>query len=227
MASSSFGPSATGNADRVDGRHAVGSGASRSKRSGKLVATNGSGYLPNNIIRKARDSDKVDGFHSSAFAKAQALKSSAGAVNQADNPVHWKQLKGVPVGIADGDDTGYVSGLTPWEGPPLVAGNRAAVVFQNFPRHWQVLFNVIPSSPVAILKVDEVEVLREPDDQLRYFVWVLNTAGDASAFKVRWVAFFSGIAPAGANVAQQVADIKVTVKKQKKRGKKRRGKKRG
>ena len=40
-----------GNADKVDGRHAVGSGASKAKRAGKLVATNSKGYLPSNIVK--------------------------------------------------------------------------------------------------------------------------------------------------------------------------------
>ncbi len=39
------------NADKVDGRHAVGSGASKAKRAGKLVATNSKGYLPSNIVK--------------------------------------------------------------------------------------------------------------------------------------------------------------------------------
>ena len=39
------------NADKVDGRHAVGSGASKAKRARKLVATNSSGYLPSNIVK--------------------------------------------------------------------------------------------------------------------------------------------------------------------------------
>ena len=213
MASSSFGPSATGNADRVDGRHAVGSGASRSKRSGKLVATNGSGYLPNNIIRKARDSDKVDGFHSSAFAKAQALKSSSGAVNQADNPVHWKQLKGVPVGIADGDDTGYTSGVSPeFTLPPAGA---IQLNFFNFPPNWQVLFNVVPTSSSGGLLVDNQFVQVEADGEFFHAVIAKNFTGVTTTGVVRLVAFFSGIAPAGANIARQVADIKVTVKKKK------------
>jgi hypothetical protein len=38
------------NADRVDGKHAVGAGASVTKRAGKLVATNKQGYLPKNIV---------------------------------------------------------------------------------------------------------------------------------------------------------------------------------
>jgi hypothetical protein len=38
------------NADRVDGKHAVGAGASRTTRAGKLVATNAAGLLPDNIV---------------------------------------------------------------------------------------------------------------------------------------------------------------------------------
>lgn len=39
------------NADRVDGKHAVGARASRTQRAGKLVATNAQGYLPANILQ--------------------------------------------------------------------------------------------------------------------------------------------------------------------------------
>lgn len=58
------------NADRVDGRHAVGPRASLQKRAGKVVATNKKGRLPNNIIRKApraREADRVGGFGPTAF----------------------------------------------------------------------------------------------------------------------------------------------------------------
>lgn len=40
-----------GNADKVDGKHAVGAGASRVKRANRLVATNKQGYLPSNIVK--------------------------------------------------------------------------------------------------------------------------------------------------------------------------------
>lgn len=59
------------NADKVDGRHAVGATPSSQKRGGKLVATN-RGRLPNNIIRKApaaRDADRLGGFGPSAFVR--------------------------------------------------------------------------------------------------------------------------------------------------------------
>ena len=55
------------NADKVDGKHAVGANATVAARAGKLVATNSSGYLPNNIVLKAANADKLDGMDSKAF----------------------------------------------------------------------------------------------------------------------------------------------------------------
>ena len=60
------------NSDKVDGKHAVGARAPATKRRGKLVATNAQGFLPNNIIRKARDANKLDGLDSTAFRQKYA-----------------------------------------------------------------------------------------------------------------------------------------------------------
>jgi len=50
------------NADTVDGKSAVGAGATISARKGKLVATNPTtGVLPGNIIAKAPDSARLAG----------------------------------------------------------------------------------------------------------------------------------------------------------------------
>lgn len=38
------------NSDKVDGKHAVGAGAGKNKRAGKLVATNSAGKLPDSVI---------------------------------------------------------------------------------------------------------------------------------------------------------------------------------
>ena len=63
------------NSDKVDGKHAVGASATPANRAGKLVATNNRGRLPNNIIAKAPDANKVDGVDSSVllnrYTKAQ------------------------------------------------------------------------------------------------------------------------------------------------------------
>ena len=72
------------NADKVDGKHAVGAGASVNKRKGKLVATGTNGRLPNNIIAKAPDADKLDGKDSTAFLLAGA---QAYAYVDMDGPV--------------------------------------------------------------------------------------------------------------------------------------------
>ncbi|HZK49979.1 MAG TPA: hypothetical protein VFD47_00235 [Actinomycetota bacterium] len=52
------------NADKVDGRHAVGSGATQAERARRLVATGKNGKLPNGIIAKAPNADKLDGLDS-------------------------------------------------------------------------------------------------------------------------------------------------------------------
>jgi hypothetical protein len=44
-------PAAGINADKVDGKHAVGARATRAQRAGKLVATNSLGLLPGNIVK--------------------------------------------------------------------------------------------------------------------------------------------------------------------------------
>ena len=57
------------NSDKVDGKHAVGAGASVANRAGKLVATNSNGRLPNNIIVRALDSGKLGGQPASSYAR--------------------------------------------------------------------------------------------------------------------------------------------------------------
>ncbi|MDP3890156.1 hypothetical protein [Nocardioides sp.] len=69
------------NAHKVDGKHAVGAGASVQKRKGKLVATNSAGRLPNNIIAKARDADKLDGIDSTGFLRKDAQAVDADTVD--------------------------------------------------------------------------------------------------------------------------------------------------
>jgi hypothetical protein len=55
------------NADTVDGHDAVRAATKPAHRAGKLIAAGKSGYLPNNAIRKAPNSTRLDGKRSSAF----------------------------------------------------------------------------------------------------------------------------------------------------------------
>jgi hypothetical protein len=80
------------NADKVDGRHAVGHRASRKKRAGKLVATNKQGFLPSNIIRPA---------WKLILGKPAAFR---------DGRITWGEVQNKPGGFADGvDDAGVTS----------------------------------------------------------------------------------------------------------------------
>ncbi len=74
------------NADKVDGKHAVGAGASTNQRKGKLVATSGtSGRLPNNIIAKAPDADTLDGVDSTGFLRTTAKAADAETLDGKDS----------------------------------------------------------------------------------------------------------------------------------------------
>lgn len=73
------------NADKVDGKHAVGAGATVNQRKGKLVATYPTtGFLPNNIIKRAQDSARVNGYGHAALRSlplsAQGAFTSGGAI---------------------------------------------------------------------------------------------------------------------------------------------------
>lgn len=57
------------NAHKVDGLHAVPSTRSADDRAGKLVAANGKGYLPNNIIRKAPDAFRLGGYYAESYQR--------------------------------------------------------------------------------------------------------------------------------------------------------------
>lgn len=74
------------NSDKVDGKHAVGYGATVDDRKGKLVATNGTtGLLPNNIIAKAPDADTLDGVDSSGFLLIDGMASNADKLDGMDS----------------------------------------------------------------------------------------------------------------------------------------------
>ena len=83
------------NADTVDYRHAVGAGASRSNRAGKLVATNVEGRLPGNIIAKAPNADRLDGVNSAKYARHGAVRVSAGSAN-------WQPMRTDAALVLDG-----------------------------------------------------------------------------------------------------------------------------
>ena len=73
------------NAHKVDGKHAVGAGASINDRAGKLVATGRSGHLPNNIIVRAPDSARLGGLRLNEV-RTQWLSVTAGGTIYGSSP---------------------------------------------------------------------------------------------------------------------------------------------
>jgi hypothetical protein len=82
------------NSDKVDGKHAVGSGASIAARKGKLVATNPTtGRLPNNLIAKAPDAAKLGGVAAASMRvlalAPRSFRSTGGTTIGAANVGPW------------------------------------------------------------------------------------------------------------------------------------------
>src|SRR5438093_2322181 len=69
------------NADKVDGFDAVGCQAGAQARAGNLVATCDNGFLPNGLIKKAPNADKLDGVSSSGFYRAGSTVADSALVD--------------------------------------------------------------------------------------------------------------------------------------------------
>lgn len=85
------------NADKVDGRHAVGARSAPDERARKLVATNRSGFLPNDIIRTALDSKALGGVNAPRYATECDPGTLGGATavgGAADFPAEWTDIGG-------------------------------------------------------------------------------------------------------------------------------------
>ena len=78
------------NADKVDGKHAVGAKASVAKRTKRLVATNAEGRLPNDIIAKAPDADRLDGVDADDY---RVLQLETGAADLQGGATHLGSIR--------------------------------------------------------------------------------------------------------------------------------------
>jgi hypothetical protein len=76
------------NADKVDGKHAVGFNATLNERKGKLVATGQTGRLPNSIIAKAPNANLLDGLDSTTFVLDGETVQEATHAATADEATH-------------------------------------------------------------------------------------------------------------------------------------------
>ena len=195
------------NADTVDGRHAVGSGASKAKRARKLVATNASGFLPSNIVKpywskiKGKPAvladDKIGWFEIPNRPKLLD-----------DMKVGWGEVANKPAGFADGvDDVGYASATraTVYDVP----ATSSVAVFADTPIGTDIELTIIPAVGRRL------EILGESVEQptagtLRRYVVVRNNVGTAATFKVRTRVYNEGIAPAALSKVAKQIEVHVT-----------------
>lgn len=82
------------NAHKVDGKHAVAATASNNARKRKLVATGANGRLPNNIIRKAPDANKLDGRNSTSFESRGGFAYRTRTTASTTGSMTWSDLPG-------------------------------------------------------------------------------------------------------------------------------------
>jgi hypothetical protein len=176
------------NADQVDGRHAIKYTSNKTERKGRLMAFGATGYLPDNIV-------------AGGVATVAALQSSVGAVNEADNLVHWNQLLGVPPTIADGLDEGdgYDSSIAVIMGGNDLAVAQAKWIAFDVPAGVDVETTIIPAAtaPASVIETLQFVVTRIDASILRHHYYIQNYVGSpATTFKVRVRVFNQAIAPA-------------------------------
>jgi hypothetical protein len=186
------------NADRVDGRHAIKSTGNAALRKGRLMAFSAAGYLPSNIVQ-------------GGVATIAALRSPVGAVNEADNPVHWNQLQGVPPTIADGTDEsdGYESTV---RGPFSLAANGTAWYSIDALVGHDIDVTFVPTAAGGEVQILSFNFGRVDATWVRHWYEVKNwSAVNPVDFNMRLRTFSQNIAPAALKKATK--DLRVEVVK--------------
>ncbi len=170
-----IGPSAVANinAHRVDGRHAIKYTSNLAKRKGRLMAFGATGYLPDNIV-------------AGGVATVAALQSSVGAVNEADNPVHWNQLQGVPPAVVNGTARSFIAAES-----PLLAVNAIHYFSIDQPIGLDVEWALIPTAVGQTVYMYDEPITGEGEgfqrisaETLRHWILIKNF-NVASTVKVR------------------------------------------
>ena len=123
-------------ATTVNGLKAIESTGNKNRRRGKLMAFNSAGYLPTNVVK-------------GVAATLTQLGDTTGAVNEADNPVQWNQIQGVPAAVVKGDAT---SSTIVFETPPVAPGAQGVIVVA-FPVGIDVETTYIPTAAGAAFYV--------------------------------------------------------------------------
>jgi hypothetical protein len=221
------------NADKVDGRDAVGALASCQERAKNLVATNREGRLPSNIIEplwklmKGIPTVLADGRIGWAELVNIPADLADGQIGWAEilnkpgnlvlGPVGWNEIVNKPAGFADGiDNGGFVSQVVatfpgPWDG-----GNKTIRATFDVSRNVDIDCYAIPISGPAYWQVTDVNTHASNDVPGNVFwdFYFQSPNQGAGEVKIRCRSYSEGIATAA--LKQGLENGKVTVKKGKK-----------
>jgi hypothetical protein len=173
------------NADKVDGRHAVGHGASARKRAGKLVATNKRGQLPSNIVKPA---------WRLILGKPAAFR---------DGRITWGEVQNKPGGFADGVDNSHRNTLVVLFDKTVFTVNAIFGFGGMEVPSPNVHISVEPITPDRKLVVRDVSILKSSVDgtyRANWDVQNLDSATSSASFRV-WITDF-GTGPNGPTVSQ-------------------------
>ncbi len=177
------------NADTVDGRHAVGSKASKAKRARKLVATDKRGFLPSNIVKP----------------KWWTIQNKPAAF--ADGQIHWNEVVGKPAGFADGVDAGDKTSSTITVTSNPMAPSAFVWLYVITPVSLDAGVTIIPVEPDASFMVHKEHWYRmpPPDGRLAHGHLVKNEGNVTSVIKARAVYWnVDYVSPAAAEKAVTV-----------------------
>jgi hypothetical protein len=129
---------------------------------------------------------------------AQGPKGDQGPAGPAD----WNAIPNKPAGFADGIDdvgsVGYFSGVQVTQSTPLAIATEETWFTFGWSSSFQVLWSVVPTNTGAgqerLLLTERSE--RAADGTITYWLTVRNDGNVASTYRLRYVAFNSGIAVA-------------------------------
>jgi hypothetical protein len=145
----------------VDGKSAVGAEATKKQRKGKLVATDPvTGRLPNSLIKKAPNANKLDGLDSTAFLRTDAKAADADQLDGFDSSAFLQNSGAITI---QGSVTSWVKdSASGSSGTATVAPEAEGTRITSTSASGSATYVMMPDLPVSLygklLKLTGVEI---------------------------------------------------------------------
>ena len=209
-AEQSITPAAGINADKVDGKHAIGYTTRKLARRGKLVATNRRGELPSNIVSPLwRLMRGVPATLADGQIDWGEIQNKPGFLD--DREVGWAEVKNKPAGFEDGkDNIGFVSKVI-WDSTSsalLDPINPGQTFYMALDGAASAIITAEPLDQNGELQISNLRT-RLFDGSLGTVFELTNLSASKTDFKVRIVDFGAG--PNGITTAQSKTKYNVRI----------------